>query len=224
MRLLPFLKPTKGVQIAGGGFPDSGGGGGSYTLPPATDTTLGGVKIGSGVNVTSDGTISVNGGGSYTLPPATSETLGGIKVGSRLSVESDGTLSATDQSYTLPTASASTLGGVKVGTGLSITDGVLSATGTGGISDAGYYNGFEAFAFSEATYINLTALVSLLPTSTFTITSASYWNTTTNWWTSIDLTTNAPTVTHTGLQAKVEFADLKLTTGWYYMRIEVTIS
>lgn len=68
MRLLPFLKPTKGVQIAGGGFPDSGGGGGSYTLPPATDTTLGGVKIGSGVNVTSDGTISVNGGsgGSWT--------------------------------------------------------------------------------------------------------------------------------------------------------------
>lgn len=30
-----------------------------YVLPAATDTTLGGVKIGSGVNVTSDGTISV---------------------------------------------------------------------------------------------------------------------------------------------------------------------
>ena len=37
------------------------GGGGS--LSPATADTLGGVKIGSGVNVTSDGTISVSGGG-----------------------------------------------------------------------------------------------------------------------------------------------------------------
>lgn len=43
------------------------GGGGSYTLPPATANTLGGVKIGSGVNVTSDGTISVTGGGGGTM-------------------------------------------------------------------------------------------------------------------------------------------------------------
>lgn len=34
-------------------------------------------------------------------------------------------------SYTLPVASADTLGGVKVGEGLSITNGVLSASGTG---------------------------------------------------------------------------------------------
>lgn len=41
----------------------SGGGGGGYVLPPATQNTLGGVKIGSGVTVASDGTISVEGGG-----------------------------------------------------------------------------------------------------------------------------------------------------------------
>lgn len=35
--------------------------------------------------------------------------------------------------YTLPTASASTLGGIKVGSGLSISNGVLSATGGGGL-------------------------------------------------------------------------------------------
>lgn len=34
-----------------------------YTLSPATSSTLGGVKIGSGVNVAADGTISVSGGG-----------------------------------------------------------------------------------------------------------------------------------------------------------------
>lgn len=41
----------------------SGGGGGGYTLPPATASRLGGVKIGSGVTVQPDGTISVSGGG-----------------------------------------------------------------------------------------------------------------------------------------------------------------
>ena len=35
--------------------------------------------------------------------------------------------------YILPTASASTLGGIKVGSGLSISNGVLSATGGGGL-------------------------------------------------------------------------------------------
>lgn len=39
---------------------DGNTGGGSYTLPPATENTLGGVKIGSGLNVTRDGTLSVN--------------------------------------------------------------------------------------------------------------------------------------------------------------------
>lgn len=39
-----------------------GGGGGSYVLPIASESTLGGVKIGSGVNIDSAGTISVQGG------------------------------------------------------------------------------------------------------------------------------------------------------------------
>lgn len=40
----------------------NGGGGGGYTLPTATPTRLGGVKIGDGINVENDGTISVTGG------------------------------------------------------------------------------------------------------------------------------------------------------------------
>lgn len=39
-------------------------GGGSYELPAATATTLGGVKVGSGLSVTADGTLSASGGGS----------------------------------------------------------------------------------------------------------------------------------------------------------------
>lgn len=46
---------------------NGGGGGSGYTLPVATSEVLGGVKIGQGVNVTSDGTISVQGGDSTKL-------------------------------------------------------------------------------------------------------------------------------------------------------------
>lgn len=38
--------------------------GGSYVLPPATAETLGGVKIGDGISIAEDGTISTGGGGS----------------------------------------------------------------------------------------------------------------------------------------------------------------
>lgn len=42
---------------------ESGEGGGStYILPPATTNTLGGVKVGNGLSVTSDGTLSATGG------------------------------------------------------------------------------------------------------------------------------------------------------------------
>jgi len=108
------------------------GGGGSYTLPPATAGTLGGIKVGSGLSVLSDGTLSADGGGgggSYTLPPATNLVLGGIKVGDGLAVTGDGTLSANaGDGYTLPAATSGALGGIKVGGGLAVTgDGTLSA-------------------------------------------------------------------------------------------------
>jgi hypothetical protein len=119
---------SNGVISAVGG----GGSGSGYVLPPASATTLGGVKVGSGLSVTADGTLSATSGGSgYVLPPASATTLGGVKVGSNLSITADGILSATDTKYTLPPASASTLGGIKVGSNLSVTaDGILSATDT----------------------------------------------------------------------------------------------
>lgn len=40
----------------------------SYTLPPATQNTLGGIKVGSGLSVTGDGTLSVSGGSSGDIP------------------------------------------------------------------------------------------------------------------------------------------------------------
>jgi hypothetical protein len=50
-------------------FTTGGGNGSSYTLSPATTTTLGGIKVGAGLAVAADGTLSASGGGggvSYT--------------------------------------------------------------------------------------------------------------------------------------------------------------
>ena len=41
-------------------FPGGSGGGGSYTLPTASASTLGGVKVGSGLTIT-DGVLSADG-------------------------------------------------------------------------------------------------------------------------------------------------------------------
>ena len=62
-----------------------------YSLPTATASVLGGIKIGSGLSI--DGSGVVTAAGTYTLPNATVSTLGGVIVGSGLSVSS-GTLSA----------------------------------------------------------------------------------------------------------------------------------
>lgn len=56
----------------------------NYELPIASDTTLGGVKIGSGLTIGSDGTLSTSGDG-LDLPIASLGTLGGVKVGTYIS-------------------------------------------------------------------------------------------------------------------------------------------
>lgn len=68
----------------------------TYSLPTASASVLGGVKIGSGLTI-AEGVLSAAGdaGGGYTLPAATAETLGGVKVGENLTISEDGTLSAT---------------------------------------------------------------------------------------------------------------------------------
>lgn len=63
MRIMPFMKRKKGVQFAGIGLDTGGGGGGSYVLPTATANRLGGVKVGTGLEVAEDGTLSTTGGG-----------------------------------------------------------------------------------------------------------------------------------------------------------------
>lgn len=66
-----------------------------YSLPTASDTILGGIKVGSRLTI-ADGVLSADEqeGGSYTLPTASADTLGGVKIGSGITI-TDGVISVT---------------------------------------------------------------------------------------------------------------------------------
>jgi hypothetical protein len=80
-------------------------------LFPATTTALGGIKVGTGLAVTADGTLSAS---VVPLTPATATVLGGIKVGTGLTVTTDGTL-ATTGAPTNPVAGS--VAGMKIWSG-----------------------------------------------------------------------------------------------------------
>ncbi len=69
----------------------------AYTLPTASASTLGGVKVGTGLSINTSGVLSNS--YSYTLPNATASVLGGVKVGSNITV-SNGTISLTKANVT----------------------------------------------------------------------------------------------------------------------------
>lgn len=69
--------------------PDTGEG---VALEPATPTRLGGVKVGEGINWSSDGTISVD-LSNIEWPIATPTKLGCVKIGEGINYSSDGTIS-----------------------------------------------------------------------------------------------------------------------------------
>ena len=62
----------------------------AYTLPTASASTIGGIKVGSGLSI--DGSSVLSATYSYSLPSATTSTLGGVIVGTGLAVSS-GTVS-----------------------------------------------------------------------------------------------------------------------------------
>ena len=93
-----------------------------YSLPTASTTVLGGVRI-DGTSITidpSNGQISAAPSG-YTLPLATYATVGGVQIGNGLTISNQGVLSANVQS--IPVASATVLGGIKIGSGITINSG-----------------------------------------------------------------------------------------------------
>jgi len=61
------------------------------SLTTATAVNIGGVKIGSGINITPDGVISA--ASAYFLPTASTNVIGGVRVGNGLSINQFGVLS-----------------------------------------------------------------------------------------------------------------------------------
>ena len=114
VRVRTAAQGPQGVQGPQGeqGIPGAG-----YTLPTATGSALGGVKVGNNLAIDGSGVLSAS--NSYVLPPANATTLGGIIVGDNLTVTANGVLSGVN-SYTLPAATNSTLGGIIVGNGLTV--------------------------------------------------------------------------------------------------------
>ena len=64
-----------------------------YTLPIASASVLGGIKVGSGLTIDGLGVLSTT--NNYVLPTASTTVLGGVKVGTNLSINGSGVLSAT---------------------------------------------------------------------------------------------------------------------------------
>ena len=119
------------------------GGGGGYTLPTASISTLGGVKVdGSTITINGSGVISSAGG--YTLPAATSSTLGGVKPDGTTLTNSSGAISVTYGTVVATAAQGNDsriVGAVQTGGALGTpSSGTLTnATGLpiGGISATG---------------------------------------------------------------------------------------
>lgn len=82
----------------------------AYTLPTASATVLGGIKVGSNLSIDANGILSA--GNSYALPTASATVLGGIKVGTNLSINATtGVLSSTDTTYAVFTGATASANG-----------------------------------------------------------------------------------------------------------------
>lgn len=130
------------VKSVNGVTPDSSGdvtisvSGGSYTLPTASSSTLGGVKIGSGLTINTSGVLSADVTSSTLTAYAKTADLSAVaKSGSYNDLTNKPTIPS---AYTLPAASSSVMGGVKVGNNISVTSGTISVTKNNVTSALGY--------------------------------------------------------------------------------------
>lgn len=94
-----------------------------YHLPVASETTLGGIKVGNNLTITEDGVLSAE-STEYNLPTATASTLGGIKVGENLAIN-DGVLTA-DVDSVLNEQSTNPLENRVIASSLNSVDSTLS--------------------------------------------------------------------------------------------------
>ena len=83
-------KPTLATVATSGSYTDLSNTPASYSLPTASTTVLGGVKVDGSTITISSGVISAS--SSYSLPVASASVLGGVKLGTGVSVDANGFL------------------------------------------------------------------------------------------------------------------------------------
>tara|TARA_B100000579_G_scaffold137309_2_gene111427 strand:+ start:21697 stop:24372 length:2676 start_codon:yes stop_codon:yes gene_type:complete len=72
----------------------------AYTLPIASVSVLGGIKVGNNLTISADGTLSAV-QGNYTLPTASTTVLGGVKIdGTSITIDGNGVISSSGGSTT----------------------------------------------------------------------------------------------------------------------------
>ena len=126
-----------------------GGGSGNYTLPTASSSTLGGVKIGSGLTINTSGVVSADVTSSTLTAYAKTTDLSAVaKSGSYNDLSNKPTIPS---AYTLPNATSSTLGGVKIGNNISVTNGTISLSQTDVTSALGYTPPASDTTYGDAT-------------------------------------------------------------------------
>lgn len=109
----------------------------SYTLPVATTSTLGGVKVDGTTITISGGVISAvgGGGGGGTANNGVMQIIAGSGISvSPANGVGNVTVSSTVSPYTLPAATMSSLGGIIIGSGLSVAANGYVSTNTAGYS------------------------------------------------------------------------------------------
>lgn len=167
------------VKSVNGAAPDSsgnvtisvsgGGSGGNYTLPTASSSTLGGVKIGSGLTINTNGVVSADVTSSTLTAYAKTTDLSAVaKSGSYNDLSNKPTIPA---AYTLPNATSSTLGGVKVGSNISVSNGTISLAKSNVTSALGY----TPATTNNASFTGTTMVQTLTVSSALNIPGGSIW-------------------------------------------------
>jgi hypothetical protein len=144
-----------GLSLLGGVFVPSGSGlvlgpTGSLSVAPATNSTLGGVKPGTGLTVSPDGTLNTSdaggtitgvgvgtglGGGGISgavtlfLVPPTPTVIGGVKQGTGLTISVDGTISVNATPASLPLTGGTLTGALFLNTGGTAGSSALTVSG-----------------------------------------------------------------------------------------------
>ena len=153
------------ISVSGGG----GSGGSSYTLPTASSSTLGGVKIGSGLTINTNGVVSADVTASTLTAYAKTTDLSAVATsGSYNDLSNKPNIPA---AYTLPNATSSTLGGVKIGSNISVSNGTISLAKSNVTSALGY----TPATTNNASFTGTTMVQTLTVSSALNIPGGSIW-------------------------------------------------